>query len=599
MREKLIPDSTIHRCPSYGFVWIGIALWLQTTPIQSQNRVKADSLQQAASRQPDSLRVWTLTKLAWEYRMYDRNRALTINQEALALARRRTDNGQIGFCWMAIGNVYCYYKNNPEALESYQNALGYFSKTQDRKRLAQVQYNIGILYHENLDDSPKAIRAYLEAARLGEKERKWGLLSDNYNAIANLLFEQHEEEKAVVYYKKALLHARQSGEPDCVVTVINDYYSNNLSWYARRPDKNLLLEAIRGLEEGIGLCGKHPDIIPPQFLPTLQANLGNCYLLMGNTRRAEVLLTESTRRSIPIHYDLLLPHNYSLLAEIALQSGRTKDVDRYLQKAGEKLKEQEFQNQVTALTRMVDISRRRNDWARAFRWQDQLQAARDSLTNQARHRAVSSLTMGYEVEKKEASIRELEHQTANQQKILWLAIAVGLLLTGLVALAYRSYRLQHRLNEIQQTSFDTELAQKQRVLTANTLNLDRKNELLVKLKQSLQSSFGQTPTIRPTLKPALLLIDKNLRLDGDFEPFRQHFEAMHPAFFQNLRSQSISPLSITDLRYCAYLRMDLSTKEMATLFNIDPQSIRVAKHRLKQKIGLGKTTDLEGFIRNL
>lgn len=86
----------------------------------------------------------------------------------MALARKRNDDEQSGFCWMAIGNVYCYHENNPEALESYRNAVAYFDRKSITKWLAQVYYNIGLLYDEHLDNPAKSIDAYLKAARLVE-----------------------------------------------------------------------------------------------------------------------------------------------------------------------------------------------------------------------------------------------------------------------------------------------------------------------------------------------------------------------------------------------------------------------------------------------
>jgi DNA-binding CsgD family transcriptional regulator len=592
------------RCPHQfrgvaGVVFVAL-LGLSAPRITlAQNRLRIDSLRQAAQRQPDSARVWTLTALAWEFLQYDRDRALATNQQALALARNRHDDAQVGFCWMAVGNVYCYYKNTPEALESYRNAVGYLDKARNTKRLAQLYFNLGLLYHENLDDSARAIAAYLQAARLAEADRRWPLVSESYTNVANLLFAQREETKAGSYYQKALTTARQSQDPACLVVVINDYYANNLSWYRRKPDKALLLTTIRGLDEGVRLCRQRADVMPAQYLSTLQVNLGECYLRLGNLRRAEGLLLESLQRAAPIHYETGKAQLYSLLAEVAEQQNQPAQTEIYIRQAESCLADGSFEEQADVLEQLIGVGRRQQDWARIVGWQSRLLTARDSLAGQARHRAVSGLTIQYEVEKKETSIRGLERQTADQQQKLWLAGLVALLVAGAGGLAYRAYRLQHRLNALQQTAFDAELGQKQRVLTANTLSLERKNELLLELKQTLQTAIGQQPTVRPALKPAFSLIEKNLNLDDDFEQFRRHFEALHPAFFQTLRQHSPQPLTVTDLRYCAYLRMGLATKEMANLLNIDPNSIRVAKHRLKQKIGLPKDADLEQFIQNI
>ena len=77
-----------------------------------------------------------------------------------------------------------------------------------------------------------------------------------------------------------------------------------------------------------------------------------------------------------------------------------------------------------------------------------------------------------------------------------------------------------------------------------------------------------------------------------------HFEEVHPRFFQAL-TQRTPGLSLTDIRHCAYIRLDLDTKEIARLLNIAPTSVQIARVRLKKKLELDRTQDLKEFIRSI
>ena len=73
------------------------------------------------------------------------------------------------------------------------------------------------------------------------------------------------------------------------------------------------------------------------------------------------------------------------------------------------------------------------------------------------------------------------------------------------------------------------------------------------------------------------------------------FNALNPLFAQSLIKQ-FSKLSQADLQYCSLVRMNLTTKEIASLLNIEPRSIYVKKYRIMEKMGLSKDDDFERLI---
>ena len=109
----------------------------------------------------------------------------------------------------------------------------------------------------------------------------------------------------------------------------------------------------------------------------------------------------------------------------------------------------------------------------------------------------------------------------------------------------------------------------------------------------------QANGLEPDLKEVCKLIDNRLTSEQDFEKFMVHFEKVHPDFFNRLDKAAPAAVTPADQKLSAYIRMNLSTKEMAHLLNVEPKSIQMARYRLKQKLSLPEETDLVNFIQQL
>jgi len=454
-----------------------------------------------------------------------------------------------------------------------------------------LQINLGLLYHEQLNDDAKAIDAYLKAARFYEKNQNWANLSDCYNKVDNILMSQKADAQAVKYYEKALILAHRSQDPEEEAAVYNDFYSSYITWYKRQPDVALLKKAIGGFQSGILLCRKQANQIPTQYLPTLLTNLGECYVFQNQLDSARHSLAEALQLAGPINYTAIVPFAHALLAQIDFRQGNPQAAQSHMAEVEHYYGDLNWTNQLVVARELAKLNAQQKQWADAFRWQQRYQTISDSLGSQARSRTVAVLNARYGVERKDAQITALEQETANQRNIIGLATVLGLVLLALIWVGFRLLRAQHQLNARQQNDFDINLAQKERELTTYTLNLTTKNTLLLDLRKSIESL--------PDSRAALRLIDQCVQSDDDVDNFRCHFEAVYPQFFEVLQTHAQQPLYTIDMRYCACLRMGLTTKEIANLLNIDPASIRVAKYRLKHKLGLSKEMDLNKFLKNL
>ncbi|GAA4296004.1 triple tyrosine motif-containing protein [Aestuariibaculum suncheonense] len=135
-----------------------------------------------------------------------------------------------------------------------------------------------------------------------------------------------------------------------------------------------------------------------------------------------------------------------------------------------------------------------------------------------------------------------------------------------------------------------DIESKNRELSLSTMNLIKKNEFLNNLKKELK----KMPDDRH-LKNVVKIIDNNLNDADDWQTFEEAFNNADKDFIKKIKTMHPS-LTSNDLRLCTYLRLNLSSKEIAPLLNISPRSVEVKRYRLRKKIDLPHDDSLTDYI---
>ncbi len=130
---------------------------------------------------------------------------------------------------------------------------------------------------------------------------------------------------------------------------------------------------------------------------------------------------------------------------------------------------------------------------------------------------------------------------------------------------------------------------KSRELASSTMNIIKKNDFLNTIKTKLINGDGKN-----TLK-VIKIIDKNLNNSDDWKMFQEAFNNADKNFLKKVKDKHPN-LTPNDLRLCAYLRLNLSSKEIAPLLNISPRSVEVKRYRLRKKMDLPHDSNLTNYI---
>jgi len=135
---------------------------------------------------------------------------------------------------------------------------------------------------------------------------------------------------------------------------------------------------------------------------------------------------------------------------------------------------------------------------------------------------------------------------------------------------------------------------KNRELAISTMSLIKKNEFL----NSIKSEINQFTQDQKDIKKVVKIIDKNLNSNDDWKFFEEAFNNADKDFFKKIKTNHPA-LTPDDLRLCAYLRLNLSSKEIAPLFNISPKSVEIKRYRLRKKMNLPNETNLTNYILDI
>ncbi|MBD3615070.1 MAG: hypothetical protein HUJ22_00755 [Gracilimonas sp.] len=143
----------------------------------------------------------------------------------------------------------------------------------------------------------------------------------------------------------------------------------------------------------------------------------------------------------------------------------------------------------------------------------------------------------------------------------------------------------------------SEVEHKSAQLASSTMAMMRKNNLLNSLKEELETQKEKLGNQLPDkyFKTLNNLIEEGIEDEHEWEIFEQLYNEAHGNFFKRLKEE-YPQLTPGDLRLCAYLRMNLSSKEIAPLLNISVRGVEERRYRLRKRLDLSTDTNLNELI---
>lgn len=153
------------------------------------------------------------------------------------------------------------------------------------------------------------------------------------------------------------------------------------------------------------------------------------------------------------------------------------------------------------------------------------------------------------------------------------------------------------LINVQNEKLEVEIEFKNSELASSAMHIVKKGELLTKIKSELGSIIKKIDNeyAIAELKKMVKALNEDENLDQEWEYFTKHFDKVHSDFIVKLKEKH-NNISNNELKLCAYLRMNLSTKEIAQLMNISVRGVEISRYRLRKKLNLATDTNLFDYL---
>lgn len=136
-------------------------------------------------------------------------------------------------------------------------------------------------------------------------------------------------------------------------------------------------------------------------------------------------------------------------------------------------------------------------------------------------------------------------------------------------------------------------------LSRYVLELDQKVEVLLKVKERIAELY---PSVDDPTRRELISIANTIKASANdtklWDDFKLYFERTNPGFLMILANKH-PELTPKDLKYCCYLKMNMSNDDIRNLLGINQESVRTHKYRLKKKMDLAREQDLITYLRTV
>lgn len=612
-----------------------------------------DSLRQVLAKQQadPGARVMTMSHLARS--LYETNlpEAVRTGEQAAQLGGTLKDGQYKAFALATLTFLYGMQDSLSHAGKAIDSAIQCAARTDNRVIKGFVQFRKGWfeLLKNNTDQS---VGDMLQALRLLEGQQAWQYESVIYHYLASA----SGNWKDTASHAKYALLCLQTAYASHDLETINTALLTMGSFFQRKfrqdnTHRSLLDSALYYNRQLLANASLYANRLINHSNPAAVAlNTANLYWeFFPKTYKdsAEKYIAISLNLARIIHHEEIIANCYGILSEYAMVDGNYREAEKILLMAIGELAADSSSSDLSKARiykALASTAEKSGDATKALTYYKEHLRYNEALYNTDKLAIAKKLEAQFESEKKETELAALKERAAFNRKLNYFYI--GLIIVTLLALfyIYRSYRFRLRVsmqrqqllahekeeahlqaqlksaeakqlelekNEaLLQASLRTEEAARlqteqlllqerqdrlQKELLAGTLQVEEKNEMLQSLREQLTAATEGTPV----LKQLDRFINEHRRMDEEFETLKSDFAEIHPSFFIRLQEKANNSLTRLDLKYCTYILMGLSNKDIANRLNVEPKSIRMARYRIKQKLGLTKEDSLDPFIQGL
>jgi tetratricopeptide (TPR) repeat protein len=504
----------------------------------------------------------------------DPGKAMEFAQQARQIAQR-VDYDSAEVRAMIMMGVNLNRMNYPkEALEIGEQIIDKAKRFKMQLEIAEGRGIMAVAY-AHVGDFDNSSRLYFENIKLYEKLNNKKLQGTTMGNIGADFFEQQSYEKALEYTNKALMIGIETDN----LTLVTDQY-NNLAAIYQVGFGDFTIAKLNYFK-ALKAAEKINDF---QQQGGIMINISHIYLHKNDNDSALYYLDRSMTIFQNLNNPMLLAYGNTALGNYYFQTGdyaKGKKLALSVLKTGKDNKVQQSILDATEL--LYKISLLEKDTSEAFKYQRILTDVKDSFHALQNQKELFKLEFQYKQDKliKEQKIKQLRYYSI--LGFIILGLISGLTIT---LLSYSRQKIKIKNTILEKESAVSDLKFKSKELSINLMALLKKNELIAEISQKL-TNLIHSP-YENNLKDSLIKLNRDIKQSSDnrlWQEFSVQFKETNSEFYDKLLKH-YPDLTQSELKLCAYLRLNMTTKEIADLTGQSIETLGKARYRLRKKFGL-------------
>jgi len=433
------------------------------------------------------------------------------------------------------------------------------------------------------------------------KYLKDSLLIARIYIVAGILKSNSDEnDDALLYYKKSLKILQNHNQDSLMAGV----YNNMGIVY-----KNILNDSLSSIYylKAAEINKRTKNYL---WLSFNYLNMGNDLLDADNPNKAYSYLIKSLNLAKINNFYRLLPWVYNNISFYYYKKTEISESIKYANLALEIAKNQLNRMQEReALKQLKEAYLETGDFQNAFKYLEQINTVTDSINTHNKLKELDLLEMRYKfdeerkAQKLESALLEAKHYKTERNYII-IILGAGIILFTIVFLyiiqhnRIRRKSMEQKATLLEKEKLSQKLEFKNKELTTNVIYLLKKNEFISEISNKLKNTdLNLNEANSNVIDRIITELDRSISEDNWTE-FEIRFQEVHIDFYNRL-SKKHPDLTPNELRLCAFLRLNMTTKEIADITYQSLESLRTARYRLRKKLGMEREDNLVAFLTKL
>lgn len=486
--------------------------------------------------------------------------------------------GDIGYCYLML-NRY------EQALTFFSRAAELAEKAGNREEMANNYSNIGTIYVE-WGDYGMGVEYFQKAMSIDKLAGNDEKISTDLNNIGKMYELWGKYDHAIDYFKQALVLERKAGRKAREAIRLNNLGTAYKAWKKYDTALNYFQQALT-IERTLGDLEKVGKRLH---------HIGLTYFAMGRTDQAKAHFDQalSIFTKMELHDELARLYNSYGLYYHALK--KYPEAITLLLKSQELARENKLKPlQISNLETLSQTYEQTGEYLPALRTFRQYMLLKDSVFSRESDKKLAEFRARLENEKIKLDNELLLHDAAARKQAN-LLIGLGLVLTLIVLLAVvfilrlraRNAKQAKELSDQKAEQYRKDLEIKNNELTYNAMCIVRNNETITRMIEKMEAALNNGRTAEDL--EAVLQNIKGMEVDHTWKEFEVRFTQVHKEFYDKL-NEAFPDLTPNEKKLCAFLRLNMTTKDIASITHQSVHSINVARTRLRKKLNLSNSEE--------